>query len=213
MLSFLYGPTLTSVHDYWKDHGSCFCWHLLSSTTLPSPHVWFQCLCSRGVHMCSALQSCWATSLCLNRVTSRLCRHRPLSLEDLSLLLAANSRPISKAHLTHREWLFLSATCARLLCRWKWRLPLLGVRSSAFPWQTYKQSDKNHKSTTNYASVLHCQPCFPWFWGSTMELTFKSPSPTHWMGKPSQHFLNQWPCSQNCTPLSIHLKTKVTRMV
>lgn len=34
---------------------------------------------------------------------------------------------------------------------------------------------------------------------------------THKLNENSQHFLNQWPHSKNCTSLSIHVKSKVTR--
>ena len=110
-LSLLYGPTLIPVHDYWKDRRSCFGDIYSLHTTLPCPRLRCQCSCSRGAHTCSALQSRWTTSLCLNRLTSCLCTPYPLSLEYLSLLLPADSRPITKARLTHRIAFPLSHLC------------------------------------------------------------------------------------------------------
>ena len=43
--------------------------------------------------------------------------------------------------------------------------------------------------------------------------TYNPLLPQNWMQKQSQHLLNQWPHSKNCTLLSIHLKSKATRMV
>ena len=144
-------------------------------TTLPCPRLRCQCSCSRGAHTCSALQSRWTTSLCLNRLTSCLCTPYPLSLEYLSLLLPADSRPITKAHFTHRELLFLSAICASFLCRWKWGLPLLGVCSSAFPWQTNRaiKTTKVQLTMGTYTvSHIYCDS------EGAGQFMLKSPAPT-----------------------------------
>ena len=33
MISFLYGPTLTSVHDYWKNHSFDYIWTFVGKVT------------------------------------------------------------------------------------------------------------------------------------------------------------------------------------